>query len=443
MGATYARLDKLFGIGTYTVHADFPDSGGIFAHSEVTYLGTPVGRVGSLQLRPDGVRVNLTMNSGDEKIPATAQAVVANRSAIGEQYVDLRPSSTSGPYLKEGSVITNTSIPVPVQDVISSAVDFTGSVPLNDLRTVAVVTELGKAFDNNGENLRTLVDSLSNLSKSGNDNLPQTISLIRNSDTVLTTQAAQSDEILNWSQNLELITAQLQSSDPDLRRLLTTGQTSATHLSALLERSGGRRDPALRDLALDVRNVRGTFLAASPSLALIGAVSSGSYTPSPGDGTAHFGITLETNNPPACTIGYEKTQRSSPRRSGRTRPSTSTTTTSRSTRTRSARCRRAVRPVSGCPDRGLRRPTVLRAVGRQPQEGPRQARPQPDRHPDRRTPGGDRPVTRPCPHGRLPHDIRARQTSTSPSSAGGTRASRTTPHPSPRAVRSTGGPARR
>ncbi|GAA2064832.1 MCE family protein [Williamsia deligens] len=306
VGATYARLDKLFGIGTYEVNADFPDSGGIFTNAEVTYLGTPVGRVGSLQLRPDGVRVVLTLNSGDAKIPATAQAVVANRSAIGEQYVDLRPSSVGGPYLKEGSVITNTSIPVPVQDVISSAVDFTSSVPLNDLQTV--VTELGKAFNNNGENLRVLVDSLANLSKSGNDNLPQTISLIRNSDTVLTTQAEQSDAILDWSRNLGVITAQLASSDPDIRRLLTTGQTSATQLSALLERSGGDITTAVRDLAKDVRNVSGTFQGVSPALALLSAVSSASYTPAPGDGTIHFGATLETNNPPSCTLGYEKTQ---------------------------------------------------------------------------------------------------------------------------------------
>ncbi len=160
----------------------------------MTYLGTPVGRVGSLHLRPDGVRVDLDLTSGGLRIPATAQAVVASRSAIGEQYVDLRPSSTGGPHLSDGSVISDTAIPVPIQDVVSSAVDVTGSVPLNDLKTV--VTELGKAFDGNGENLRTLVDSLANLSRSGNDNLPQTISLIRNSDTVLTTQAAQSDEIL-------------------------------------------------------------------------------------------------------------------------------------------------------------------------------------------------------------------------------------------------------
>ncbi len=306
VGATYARLDKLFGIGTYTVHADFPDSGGIFTNAEVTYLGSPVGRVGSLHLRPDGVRVDLDLNSDGPRIPASAQAVVASRSAIGEQYVDLRPPSTGGPQLTDGSVISDTAIPVPIQDVVSSAVDLAGSVPVDDLKTV--VTELGKAFDNNGENLRTLVDSLANLSKSGNDNLPQTISLIRNSDTVLTTQAAQSDEILNWSRSLGLITAQLATSDPDLRRLLTTGQTSATQLSALLERSGGDVTRALRDLALDIRNIKGTFPAVSPALAVISAVSSGSYTPSPGDGTVHFGATLETNNPPACTFGYEKTQ---------------------------------------------------------------------------------------------------------------------------------------
>ena len=40
---------------------------------------------------------------------------------------------------------------------------------MDDLRTV--VTELGKAFNGNAENLRSLVDSLTNLSQAGLDNL--------------------------------------------------------------------------------------------------------------------------------------------------------------------------------------------------------------------------------------------------------------------------------
>lgn len=56
VGATYAKLDRLVGIGSYSVKAEFTDSGGIFTNGEVTYQGVPVGRVGALTLQPDGVR---------------------------------------------------------------------------------------------------------------------------------------------------------------------------------------------------------------------------------------------------------------------------------------------------------------------------------------------------------------------------------------------------
>lgn len=306
VGATYAKLDRLVGIGSYSVKAEFTDSGGIFTNGEVTYQGVPVGRVGALTLQPDGVQVELILDSDGPKIPDTAKAVVANRSAIGEQYVDLRPTNNSGPYLKNNSVITNTAIPSPLQDVLKSAVDFTGSIPVNDLRTV--VTELGNAFNGNAENLRSLVDSLANLSDAGLDNLPQTISLIRNSDTVLGTQAEQSDEILSWSRNLELVTETLQASDPAIRRLLTTGTTSATQISKLIQDSGDDITTVVRNLAEDVRTVAPTFYGVSPALALLSALSSGSYSPAPGDGTIHFGIVLEVNNPPACTVGYQSTE---------------------------------------------------------------------------------------------------------------------------------------
>lgn len=306
VGATYARLDRLVGVGSYTVRAQFPDSGGIFTNAEVTYQGVPAGRVGALTLQPEGVQVELILDSDGADIPDSAMAVVANRSAIGEQYVDLRPKNNDGPYLEDGSVITDTKTPPPLQDVLKSAVDLTGSVPVDDLRTV--VTELGKAFNGNAENLRSLVDSLTNLSQAGLDNLPETISLIQNSDTVLSTQAEQSDEILRWARDLDLVTQTLQASDPAIRRLLTTGTTSATQISRLLQDSGDDITTVVRNLAEDVRTISPTFFAVSPVLALLSALSSGSYSPAPGDGTIHFGIVLEVNNPPACTLGYESTQ---------------------------------------------------------------------------------------------------------------------------------------
>lgn len=306
VGAKYARLDKMVGIGQYHVVAELPESGGIFTNAEVTYQGVPVGRVGEMTLRPDGVAVTLDLDSGAPKIPASAVAVVANRSAIGEQFIDLQPTSAAGPYLEDGSVITESSVPPPLEDVVASAIDFTSSIPVDDLHTV--ITELGAAFNGQSDNLTRLVDSLDTLSQAGVDSLPQTIALLQNSNVVLATQAEQSDAILTWSRNLDLITAQLMASDPDVRRLLTTGTTSATQLSELIRNNGDDIAKVVGDLAETVRTIAPTSFATSATVAMLSALSAGSHSPAPGDGQIHFGIVLETNNPAACTRGYESTK---------------------------------------------------------------------------------------------------------------------------------------
>ncbi|WP_431840152.1 MCE family protein [Gordonia hongkongensis] len=305
VGAKYARLDKLAGVGIYTVTAKLPDSGGIFTNAEVTYQGVPVGRVGKLTLTPDGVDVALDIDSGGPEIPASATAVVANRSAIGEQFVDLQPTSSEGPYLKGGDTITKYALPEPLEDVVASAIDFTDSIPVDDLNTV--ITELGNAFNGQGENLTRLVDSLGKLSRAGVDNLSETVALIQNSNVVLDTQADQSDAILTWSRNLNLVTATLASADPDLRRLLTTGTLSATQISELIQKNGNDLSKVVKDLAEVARTIEPATYTTSTTFAMLSALSAGSHAPAPGDGQIHFGVVLETNNPAACTRGYEST----------------------------------------------------------------------------------------------------------------------------------------
>ncbi|WP_439031856.1 MCE family protein [Gordonia terrae] len=305
VGAKYARLDKLAGVGMYTVTAELPDSGGIFSNAEVTYQGVPVGRVGKLTLTPDGVDVALDIDKGGPEIPASATAVVANRSAIGEQFVDLQPTTSEGPYLKDGDTITKYALPEPLEDVVASAIDFTDSIPVDDLNTV--ITELGNAFNGQGENLTRLVDSLGKLSRAGVDNLSQTVALIQDSNVVLDTQADQSDAILTWSRNLNLVTATLASADPDLRRLLTTGTLSATQISELIQKNGNDLSKVVKDLAEVARTIEPATYTTSTTFAMLSALSAGSHAPAPGDGQIHFGVVLETNNPAACTRGYEST----------------------------------------------------------------------------------------------------------------------------------------
>ncbi|MGW4126084.1 MCE family protein [Nocardia sp. NPDC004711] len=308
VGAKYVRLDNMLGFGLYKVKVEAAETGNLSKGAEVTYRGVPVGRVGDLDVTPDGVLITLEMNSGKPKVPANAKAVVADRSAIGEQYVDLQPTSAGGPYLKDGSVIVGAQLPVHVEELLTSVDHFASTTDLKALSTT--ITELGKAFDGKGDDLKILVDSLNKFSATASgDNLQQTLALIRSARTVLGTQAEQSPAILQFSDGLDKLTAQLKSNDPDIRRLIGTGTDAGSAIQHLLQESG----PALTK---DLTNLRTLLLAISPKFYALGPVLQmlpllplGGSSTAPGDGTTHFGLVLETNNPPACTVGYEGTQR--------------------------------------------------------------------------------------------------------------------------------------
>ena len=121
VGARYARLDRAIYDKSYSVTAQFPDSGGIFAGGEVTYRGVGIGKVSKLELTDEGVDVVLDIENTYDEIPSDALAVVGNRSAVGEQYVELQPQRDKGPYLHDGSVIKteNTQIPIATDTLLT------------------------------------------------------------------------------------------------------------------------------------------------------------------------------------------------------------------------------------------------------------------------------------------------------------------------------------
>ena len=70
--------------------------------------------------------------------------MVAVRSAVVEaQYVDLRPSADTGPYLRDGDVIpaSHTGTPLPVETLLSNLDGLVRSVDGQDLTTL--IDELG------------------------------------------------------------------------------------------------------------------------------------------------------------------------------------------------------------------------------------------------------------------------------------------------------------
>jgi phospholipid/cholesterol/gamma-HCH transport system substrate-binding protein len=310
VGAEYTGLvDDVLGRG-YTVRADFADSGGVFPGAEVTYRGVPVGKVGGLRLSGSGgVSVALDIKDGTPRIPADTLAVVANRSAVGEQYVDLQPRTSHGPYLLDGSAIPrgSTRVPLPTTELVLSLDRLVNSVGKDDLRVT--VDELGKAFSGTGPNLSRLVDSGNALVESASETLPQTISLIEDSQKVLKTQADQGSSIKSFAHDLAALTAQLKASDGDLRKVIGNATPAAQQVDSLLKSTGPQLSVLLANLISGGQVTLAHLPGVEQALVTFPALVAGSYTVVPGDGTTHFGLVVNADDPPPCTQGYGTTWR--------------------------------------------------------------------------------------------------------------------------------------
>jgi phospholipid/cholesterol/gamma-HCH transport system substrate-binding protein len=313
-GAKYAQLDRLLLDDSYTVTAHFADSGGIFAGAEVTYRGLTVGRVDSLKLTGEGVDVNLAIENDQDRIPAKTQAVVGNRSAVGEQYVELQPFSNDQPFLKEGSEIEQSATQIPIQPTewLDSTQKLVNSVDKQDLTTV--VSEFGQAFQGGGADLARLIDSQDSFLRAADDNLDITRQLLRDSNVVLSTQLDKASAIRSFARDLAAFSDTLAASDGDLRKVIENGSATANELRTFLEQNDVDLGKLINNLVItgevQVKNLDGIRMV----LIVYPYVVAGGFTVVDDDEggvyNAHFG--LVDTQAPVCKRGYEGTNERPP-----------------------------------------------------------------------------------------------------------------------------------
>jgi phospholipid/cholesterol/gamma-HCH transport system substrate-binding protein len=312
VSAEYVGLAKyVTGNGGCRVSADFPDSGGIFTDAEVTYRGVTVGSVGALHLLDKGIRVDLDLDDcTSPKIPANSIAVVADRSVVGEQYVNLVVPDgvpASAQVVRAGSRIgsmTTNRIPVATQTLLVNMDRFVNSLPLGDLRTV--VDELDKPVSGRGDDLQTLLDASNALLDSANDpaNLKATLALIDQSSSVLQTQLDEAPALRSFTHNLNLLSQQLKASDPDIRRLFDDGPTDLATVHKFITDNRSDLGVTLANLItvgdLLVRHLDGIeeVLELYPALAAGGPSIVKPVNGGPGGYAGQLGLVLQTTPDP-------------------------------------------------------------------------------------------------------------------------------------------------
>ncbi|MGJ9413175.1 MCE family protein [Aeromicrobium sp. CF4.19] len=300
VGGKYAEVDRLVVDRTYPVTARFDDSGGIFAGAQVTYRGIEVGQVGKLEFTDSGVDVILDIEKDAPKIAADAKAVVANKSAIGEQFVDLQPQSNQAPFLASGTVIerTQTEIPIDTTTLLVNLNELVTSVDTENLRTV--VSELGAAFEGTGRDLTRIVETATEFINEADANIDVTRALINDSQGVLQTQIDKRGQLATFSENLALLSDTLVESDDDIRFLLDEGTPAARETRQLVDENA----EDLRSIISDLRTVSEPLARNQKGLQVLSIVYpyllEGSFSvaaPSerrPGEYDATFGLVLSS-----------------------------------------------------------------------------------------------------------------------------------------------------
>lgn len=236
LGVKYVGINVLG--GGYSVTVALPEAGGTFANGEVTYRGVPVGRIKELTATKNGMEARLHIEAGAPDIPADVEVTVANRSAIGEQYLDLRGSSSGGKLLGEGDRLVGDreSLPPPIDEVLRTGRDFAGSVPEDSLRTV--IDESYEWFRGSSGDLTRLIETSEEFAETADKNFLVTAALIENSSTVLGTQQESAQSIKNFSSDLSLFAETLADSDADLRALIASSPAAARSMSRLFDQVG-------------------------------------------------------------------------------------------------------------------------------------------------------------------------------------------------------------
>ena len=293
----------------YDVKLDLASGGGIFTNSEVTYRGVTVGKVTGMNLTRTGLEVDLHINDSAPQIPADLSASVADRSAVGEQYVDLVPNTTSGPFLADGATIEqrNTTVPLSTDTLLTNLNGLADSVPIQSLQTV--VNELDSGFSGTGPDLQKLLDTVSDFTKTAQNQLPETTQLLDSGKVVLDTQVAESGAIESFSNSLDQLSQQLKTSDPDIRSLITNAPLAGTQITDLLTETGPELGSLLANL-LTTANVLVTRTSGiEEALVAYPVLAGAAGTVITSDGTAKLGLAINLFDPPPCTNGYQGTQK--------------------------------------------------------------------------------------------------------------------------------------
>ncbi|MEV0820549.1 MCE family protein [Nonomuraea rubra] len=144
--------------GDLTLHAVFDDVQSLVAGHSVQIADVRVGTVTGIRLEGYRARVTMSVQSA-HRVPEGSTATVAKTSVLGENYVRLTPPAgknlATGPYLKDGATIAETSVEPDIEQVTAKAGPLIEALGAQDVN--AILDAASTAFAGQGDEVNRLI----------------------------------------------------------------------------------------------------------------------------------------------------------------------------------------------------------------------------------------------------------------------------------------------
>ncbi len=265
LGAFRADRLPIIGAGD-TYHADFAEIGSLKEGSEVRVAGVPVGKVNTIELDGNKVRVTFKIDKGTG-LGRETSASVGIRTLLGAQYLSLQPAG--GGELDKGATIP-LSRTTPPYDVVEAFSDLSVTTQkldkdelgkaLNTLADVAAqtpeefrgaikgVSDLSVNLAARDSQINTLLKRLKNVTGVLNSRDDELETLFRDATTLFRAISERRDAIHTLLVSTQRVSGELRALVKDVRADLKPALDQLEDVSGMLRRNVNSLDEALRVL---------------------------------------------------------------------------------------------------------------------------------------------------------------------------------------------------
>ncbi|HEX4723294.1 MAG TPA: MCE family protein [Pseudonocardiaceae bacterium] len=233
----------IIGGGT-TYSADFTEDAGLQSGDDVRIAGVKVGKVTSIGLENDHVKVTFQVKNawvGDQ-----SSADIKIKTLLGAKYLSVDPEGTNALNPDTAIPTSRTTSPYDVLDAFNGLSRTVGALNTDQLSQSFEV--LSETFANTPANVRSALDGLSALSKTISSRDQQLAQLLSNTGQISQTLASRDAEVQKLLSDGTLLLGMLQQREQAIATLLSGTKSLSQQLSGLVNDNSKQLNPVLTQL---------------------------------------------------------------------------------------------------------------------------------------------------------------------------------------------------